>query len=203
MVERELIAERTIYAIDKDSRGFEIRIMIGKPYEIQSGDWACPVATMGLYGVYPDMHGVDSWQALTLAQRLVEGVLGMFVNGGGKLFTEKDGFEFDVEELFSGRPPQTEPFEPPLTEEEYQAHIGALTPDQLKLIDDHVIAGAPKQFRKVARVAWIAMKATEDEIFRIPDYFFATRVQQLVKQGRLVSQGNLERMRYSEVKLPD
>jgi hypothetical protein len=55
MSERELIAERVIYAVDKDYRGFEIRIMIGKPYQTDSkyGDWACPVAMIGLHGAFP------------------------------------------------------------------------------------------------------------------------------------------------------
>lgn len=59
MIERELVAERTIYAIDKDTQGVEIGIMVGRPYPYGS-DWACPVAMIGLRGAFPDMCGVDS-----------------------------------------------------------------------------------------------------------------------------------------------
>ena len=61
--ERELIAEDAVYAIDKDSREFEMRLMIGKPYQVSPTEWACPVAIVGLHGAFPDMHGVGSWQA--------------------------------------------------------------------------------------------------------------------------------------------
>lgn len=91
---------------------------------------------------------------------------------------------------------------PPLTEEEYQERIDALTPTDLQRIDDALMAGASTQFRKVARVVGIAMSAKEDED-RIPDYFYASRVRKLVEEGRLVSQGNLEFMGSSEVKLPE
>ena len=202
MVERVLIAERTIYAIDKDSRGFEIRIMIGKPYRTESENesWACPASVVGLPNPFPDVHGVDSWQALMLARSAIRIMLTIFLDDGGRLYWEKDGKEQTIEELFH-EPAVT--LEPPLTAEQYQELIDAITPAQLQIIDDALMAGASDQFRKVARVVGIAMKATEDDIYRIPDYFFASRVQKLVKQGRLVSQGNLERMRYSEVKLSD
>lgn len=36
-----------------------------------------------------------------------------------------------------------------------------------------------------------------------PDLFYAIRVRYLVESGRLVSQGNLSRMRYSEVRRND
>ena len=89
MVERELIAERTIYAIDKDSRGFEIQLMVGKPYQVSPTEWACPVAMMGLHGALKDVHAVDSWQALTLVQELLRVLLILFVEQGGKLFFGK------------------------------------------------------------------------------------------------------------------
>ena len=202
MVKRELIAERTIYAIDKDSRGFEIRIMIGKPYRTESENesWACPVAAVGLRGRLPDMVGVDSWQALMLARSILRTVLTIFLDDGGRLYWEKDGKEQTIEDIFQEPPVR---LETPLTPEQYRELIDAITPEQLQIIDDALMAGASDQFRKVARVVGIAMKATEDDIYRIPDYFFASRVQKLVNEGRLVSQGDLERMRYSEVKLPD
>lgn len=200
MSEKELIAERTIYAIDKDSRGFEIRLMIGKPYPDPPNVWACPVAMVGLHGTFPDMRGVDSWQALMMAQRLIDGLLTGFVEDGGRLFYDENGDELAVSEVFSARAPRAA--KPPLTEKEYQERIDALTPADLQRIDNALMAGASTQFRKVARVVGIAMSAKEEDD-RIPDYFYASRVQKLVEEGRLVSQGNLEFMRFSEVKLPE
>lgn len=203
MVEREIIAERTVYAVDKDSRGFEIRLLIGRPYRTESENesWACPIATVGLPHPLPDMVGVDSWQALMLGRSILRSVLSSFIDDGGRLYWEKDGDEQNIEDIFS------EPsvrLEPPLTAEQYQELIDAITPEELQIIDDALMAEASAvHFRKVARVVGSAMDATEGETYRIPDYFFASRVQKLVKQGRLVSQGNLKRMRYSEVKLPD
>jgi len=68
---------------------------------------------------------------------------------------------------------------------------------------DALIADACSQFRKVARIVGTAMMATEDSIKHIPDLFYASRVRKLVEEGRLVSEGNLEYMRFSEVKLPE
>ena len=201
MVERELIAERTIYAIDKDSRGFEIQLMVGKPYQVSPTEWACPVAMMGLHGVFPDMHGIDSWQALMVSLKLIGDVLAYFVEDGGRLFSEEHGDELTIEELFDALAETPEP-DGPLTEEQ-QARVDQLTAEELQMIDDALIADACSQFRKVARIVGTAMMATEDSIKHIPDLFYASRVRKLVEEGRLVSEGNLEYMRFSEVKLPE
>ena len=91
----------------------------------------------------------------------------------------------------------------PLTEEEYQQRRDALTPADLQRIDDTLMANASTEFRKVARVVGIAMSAKGEADNRIPNYFYASRVRKLVEEGRLVAQGNLEYMRFSEVKLPE
>jgi len=202
MKERELIAERVIYAVDNDSRGFEIRLMIGKPYPDPPNAWACPVAMVGLQGAFPDMHGVDSWQALTLALQVIDRLLTYFVEDGGKLYWEENGNELAIEELFSGRSPQKSPTKPPLTEEEYQERIDALTPVDLQRIDDALMAGVSTQFRTVARVVGTAMSAKEADD-RIPDYFYASRLRKLVGEGRLVAQGISNTWGFSEVKLPE
>ena len=200
MIERELIAERTIYAIDKGSRGFEIRLMVGKPYPDRS-DWACPVAMIGLHGVFPDMRGVDSWQALTIAMQLIGRLLTYFVEDGGRLFWEESGAELTVEELFE--PPTEEPNEDgPLTDEQ-QERVNRLTAEELQTIDDSLMADASAQWRKVARIVGSALIANRDSIKNVPDIFYASRVRKLVEEGRLKSEGNLEFMRFSEVKLPE
>lgn len=205
-IERELIAERTIYAIDKDSQGFEIKLMIGKPYQLDPVDslnniWACPVAARGWYRV-PESRGIDSWQALMIARNMLARLLAYFVQDGGKLYWEKNGEELDIDHLFGVPVPRPEP-QLPMTREEYQQRIEALTADELQTLDEALMAGTSKQFRKVARVIGIAMEKTRQQIPRVPDGYFAIRVQKLVKEGRLVSQGNLKRMRFSEIRLPD
>ena len=204
MDEREVIAERIIYAIDKDSRGFDVALMIGKPYQADSkyGDWGCPVAMIGLHGVFPDMYGVDSWQALTIAHTLVKRLLTGFVEEGGRLFWEKDGEELTIDELFIGPPPETpEPDGPPT--EEQQERINRLTAEELQVIDGALLAGASLQFRKVARVVGEAMEVDRETFKLVPDVFYASRVRKLVEEGRLVAEGNLDYMRFSEVKLPE
>jgi hypothetical protein len=49
--------------------GFQIDVMIGTPYEISDSEWACAIKMDGLYDNLRDQHGVDSSQALMLAQR--------------------------------------------------------------------------------------------------------------------------------------
>lgn len=196
----ELIAERTIYAIDKDSREFEIRLMVGKPYP-DGRDWACPVAMIGLHGAFPDMRGVDSWQALTIAQQLIGRLLTYFVEDGGRLFWQKNGGQLTVEELFNEQAETPEP-DGPMTDEQ-QERVNRLTAEEIQNIDDALMAGASTQFRKVARVVGIAMAVDSDKFKLVPDIFYASRVRKLVEEGRLLSQGNLEYMRFSEVRLPE
>ncbi|MEP7074727.1 MAG: DUF3658 domain-containing protein [Acidobacteriota bacterium] len=185
MVERELIAERTIYAIDKDLREFKIRLMIGKPYPDDSGSWACPVAMIGLRGAFPDMHDVDSWQALMIAVNLHRRLLTYFVEDGGKLFWDKDGNELTVEELLGESHEVPEPIGP-LTEEQ-QERLDRLTENELRTIDDSLMADASTQWRKVARIVGSAMTANEEAIEKVSDIFYVLRLRKLVDEGRLIS----------------
>ncbi len=45
----------------------------------------CPLEISGHKFVTPDLPGVDSWQALSLAHKLSQDLLKDFVRGGGKL----------------------------------------------------------------------------------------------------------------------
>ncbi|MBL8182430.1 MAG: hypothetical protein JNL64_12560 [Blastocatellia bacterium] len=204
MVERELIAERTIYAVDKDSRGFEIRLMLGKPYQVESEYeiWACPVALQGLHRPFPDMHGIDSWQALMLAKTAIRRFLEYFIEDGGRLFFEENGNEISPAELFDETPPEIPEAIGSLSDEQ-QARVDQLTSEELNLIDDSLMADASVHWRKSARVVGTAMAMNRDTIPNVPDIFYAQRSQKLVEKGLLSAQGNLNYMRFSEVKLPD
>lgn len=198
----EFIAERVIYAVDADSRGFDIGLQIGKPYETESGGWNCKVALIGYFGPR-DITGVDSWQALMLGRRLLLSLLTYFEETGGKLFWERDGAEVMAEGLFEGIRPQRPEDLVVMTDEEYQRNIDSLTVEELQVIDDALLAAASNRFRKVAFVVGTAMTVNKEIGKQIPDLFYASRVRKLVDEGRLWSEGNLDHMRYSEVRLPE
>ncbi len=210
MDEREVIAERVIWAVDKDGRGFDVAIVIGKPYQAHSkfGEWACPIALIGLHGTLSDIHGFDSWQALTNAMGLAHTLLTFFVGSGGRLFRAKKGDELAVNDLFFQRLDLNETVEekseplPPLTDEQ-QKHVDELTAEEIQMIDDALMAEASTKLRKVARVVGVAMMEHKERFKHIPDIFYALRVKKLVEEGRLVSEGDLDYIRFSEVKLPD
>jgi hypothetical protein len=90
--------------------------------------------------------------------------------------------------------------DPPLDAEDLQA-VAALTSDDLGAIDRALLAASHTNWRKVAFVVGTAMDAYPDSYHDIPDVFYAQRIQALVSAGRLEVQGNLRRMRFSEVRL--
>lgn len=204
MTERELIAERTFYVVSDDGHGFEIRLRVGKPYQMESGDWACPVALSGLHGRLPEMHGVDSWQALMLAIRATKTLLGFFVEGGGKLFFKQGGDELSLNDIFwdalSSSEPEVPQADEPLSPDR-QALVDQLTAEELQSVDDAIMANCSVQFRKVARVVGGAMNQNAAMDKHLPDAFYAQRVYKLVEAGKLVSQGKLGYMRFCEVRL--
>jgi hypothetical protein len=69
------------------------------------------------------------------------------------------------------------------------------------LVDQAILSCCKPQFRKVALIvahASIALKVPEGTKLD----FIAERIKALVKAGGLQSQGNLDRPRFSEVRLP-
>ncbi|WP_372743183.1 DUF3658 domain-containing protein [Neptunomonas sp.] len=90
-------------------------------------------------------------------------------------------------------------FDPPLTPEQ-QAQASALSDSELTEIDEAILRNTDTNWRKVARVVGSTMLNLEGKHKGLPDVFYAQRIKSLVKGGLLVSQGNLNRMRQSEVK---
>jgi hypothetical protein len=88
-----------------------------------------------------------------------------------------------------------------LDDEDHLA-VSALTQDDIAAIDSAILAEARVHWQKVAMVVAKAMDAYPGEYLEIPDLFYGQRVRELVLAGRLVSQGNVSRMRFSEVRLP-
>ncbi len=91
--------------------------------------------------------------------------------------------------------------DPPLNTEQ-QDKVEALSAAELNAIDNALFENTTHHWRKVARVVMSSMQALNGRVKGAPDIFYGQRVKALVKSGQLESQGNLNRMRHSEVKRP-
>ncbi|HTK25630.1 MAG TPA: DUF3658 domain-containing protein [Pyrinomonadaceae bacterium] len=89
----------------------------------------------------------------------------------------------------------------PLTAEQ-QERISQLTEGEIQAIDDALLGNATVQWRKMAMLIMLAMAEKSNEIQGIPDVYYAQRLRRLVENGLLESQGNLDSMRFCEVRLP-
>ena len=79
------------------------------------------------------------------------------------------------------------------------ARVATLSQAELALIDAALFSQVSDDWRKVARVVGMAMLSMPDRPSGVPDVF-AKRVGLLVESGQLESQGDLRRMRFSEVR---
>lgn len=107
----------------------------------------------------------------------------------------------ELERIRTAPLPADEGPDGPMTAEE-QAAAAALTPEQIARIDHELLAAAGSRFRKVAFVVGTALLKLCAELPTIVDLYYAQRVAHLVATGQLEVQGSLDRMRYSEVRLP-
>ncbi len=80
--------------------------------------------------------------------------------------------------------------------------VEQLTDAEIQTIDNALLANTSIRWRKVARVVGTVMMELPNRVKGIPDAYYSQRVQMLVKDGLLESQGNLSFMRYSEVRKP-
>lgn len=90
--------------------------------------------------------------------------------------------------------------DPPLTPDQEEL-VSKLTDSDLEKIDNALLGYASKYWRKVASVVGATMNNLENRVSGIPDVFYAQRIILLKENGKLESQGNLKRMRFSEIKL--
>ena len=88
-----------------------------------------------------------------------------------------------------------------LLDQEEQEVVSLLTEHDLELIDEALLASSASSWRKVARVVGTAMIELDMQFPRVPDGYYAQRVATLVQAGKLQAQGNLDHMRFSEVRL--
>lgn len=91
-------------------------------------------------------------------------------------------------------------FDPPLTTDALHK-IAQLSALEIAQIDQILIANTAAQWRKVAMVVGISMLSLNSKFEGIPDVYYSQRIAKLVAQGKLQSQGDLQRMRFSEVRL--
>jgi hypothetical protein len=86
--------------------------------------------------------------------------------------------------------------------EEEQEVVSRLRPAEVALIDEALLTECASSWRKVARVVGGALGTLQDQLPGVPDGYYAQRIAVLVSAGNLESQGNLQHMRFSEVRLP-
>ena len=84
---------------------------------------------------------------------------------------------------------------------EEQAIVDRLTDVQVQRIDEALLSDCVARGRKVARIIGTAFTLLRDEIPDVPLGLYSRRVQALVAAGKLDSRGNLDYMRFSEVRL--
>jgi hypothetical protein len=87
-------------------------------------------------------------------------------------------------------------------EPDEQQVVHRLPPDVVRRIDEALLADCSTHARKVARIVGTAWKALRDDLDDVPLGFYVQRVQAIVAAGRLESAGDLDYMRFSEVRLP-
>jgi Protein of unknown function len=97
----------------------------------------------------------------------------------------------------------TDEFSPdgPLSSEEARV-AASLSKDLIERIDAELLKHAGRQPRKVAMLVGLAMNNPSVRVPGLPDVYYAQRVKLMVAKGVLLSEGNLDFMRYSEVRLP-
>jgi hypothetical protein len=90
---------------------------------------------------------------------------------------------------------------PPLSNEE-QSVVAKLTDADFQVINAAILTNSSKRWLKVARVVRDTEKELSDRYPGLSYVFYAQCLIRLSEEGSLESQGNLEYMRFSEVRIP-
>jgi uncharacterized protein DUF3658 len=98
--------------------------------------------------------------------------------------------------------PDDREFDRPLSPEE-EARASRLSAADLQRIDECLLSHMTHQWHKVARVILHTMREIRDDFPGLPDVFYGLRIRRLAESGAIESAGNLNRMRYSEIRMPD
>jgi hypothetical protein len=81
-----------------DARGAEypVKGVVGKPYRVGDDQWACPYVLDGAFDQGPDIIGIDSIQALSLALYGLYHDLIRLLDEGGRLLNPRTREPFDL-----------------------------------------------------------------------------------------------------------
>jgi hypothetical protein len=71
----------------------------------------------------------------------------------------------------------------------------------LRTTDECILSNISHHWRKTAKVVALTMGDIGAN-FRLPDVFYSGRIKNLAAAGLIEAAGNLNRMRFSEVRLP-
>jgi hypothetical protein len=91
--------------------------------------------------------------------------------------------------------------DPPLSAEQARV-VASLSVEFVAAIEAELLSHARPRNRKVAMLVGMAMGNPNVHAPGLPDLFYAQRIRELVAKGHLIAEGNLNFMRYSEVRLP-
>ena len=91
--------------------------------------------------------------------------------------------------------------DPPLSTEQSRI-ASSLSPEFVARIDAELLSHARPRSRKVAMLVGLAIGNEAVRVPGLPDLYYSQRVRALVEKGALIAEGNLDFMRYSEVRLP-
>lgn len=89
------IATQSILWLRPDGTEAMIEAKIGTPYMLDERTWACPASLEGVDGRYPDIVGEGSFQALSLAVRLIANRLGHMLEDSAQLVYPGDRSPWD------------------------------------------------------------------------------------------------------------
>ncbi len=80
--------------------------------------------------------------------------------------------------------------------------VASLDEGFIRKVDRALLSHATTSWRKVAMLIGLTMMDSELRVPGLPDLFYSMRVRTLVEAGLLESAGNLDYMRFTEVRLP-
>lgn len=92
--------------------------------------------------------------------------------------------------------------DPEISKEE-RALIDSLSSESLENIDMQILSQAGNRWQKVAKIVGMTMIKAGKQFEGFSDLFYAERIKILVDKQKLEAQGNLNYMRFSEVRLPN
>ena len=77
----------------------------------------------------------------------------------------------------------------------------SLTAADLQRIDDCLLLHTSREWQKVARAIGYTMAVLGREFPNVPDVFYAQRIKHLAETGAIEAVGDLNRIRYSEIRI--